>query len=142
MAPVGWLQRSWDDHGVRGLLFLAVGASAAAFNWLSFLLFHERWGVEPHIASVAASEASILWGFLAHSLVTFRTVVARHSLARRFLTFHGVVLVGIVVTLIAFTVLHDGFGVAPRWAQLLALPVATPFNYLGQRYITWRTRAT
>lgn len=128
------------DHGLKTGLFLAVGATAAAVNLGLFVLLQERLGVEPHLASATATELSILWGFLGHSVVTFRRLERRRPGHHRFLLFHAVALAGLGLTVLAFTAFHDGLGLAPRWSQLLALPVATPANYLGQRYLTWKDR--
>jgi putative flippase GtrA len=127
------------DHGLKTGLFLAVGATAAGVNLLSFFLL-ERTRVEPHLASALATEISILWGFLGHSLVTFRRLERRRPRHHRFLLFHLVALAGLGITVLAFTLWHDAVGLPPLWSQLLALPVSTPANYLGQRYLTWKDR--
>lgn len=127
------------DHGLKTGLFLAVGATAAGVNLLTFVLL-EGSRVEPHLASALATELSILWGFLGHSLVTFRRLERRRPGHHRFLLFHLVALAGLGITVAAFTVWHDGLGLGPRLSQLLALPVSTPANYLGQRYLTWKDR--
>lgn len=127
------------DHGLKTGLFLAVGATAAGVNLAAFFLL-EGWDVEPHLASALATETSILWGFAGHSLVTFRRLERRRPGHHRFLLFHLVALTGLAITVGAFTLFHDGFGLGPRLSQILALPVATPANYLGQRYLTWKDR--
>jgi putative flippase GtrA len=129
----------WAEHGLRAGAFLAVGATAAGVNLLLFILFDGA-GVEPHLASALATELSILWGFLGHSAVTFRRLERRRPGHHRFLLFHLVALAGLGLTVAAFTLFHDGLGLGPRLSQLLALPVATPANYLGQRYLTWKDR--
>lgn len=128
------------DHGWKTGLFLAVGATAAGVNLLLFLLFEGRWGWEPHLSSALATELSILWGFAGHSLVTFRRLERRRPGHHRFLLFHAVALVGLGITVLAFSFWHDVVGLFPTLAQLLALPVSTPANYLGQRYLTWKDR--
>ncbi|MEA3137588.1 MAG: GtrA-like protein [Thermoplasmata archaeon] len=126
------------DHGWKTGLFLAVGATAAAVNFLLFVFFEGRLAVEPHLASALATELSILWGFMGHSLVTFRSLERRRPGHHRFLLFHAVALVGLGITVLAFSFWHDVLGLRPALSQLLALPVSTPANYLGQRYLTWK----
>lgn len=128
------------DHGLKTGLFLAVGATAAGVNLGLFALLHRGLAVEPHLSSALATELSILWGFLGHSVVTFRRLERRRPGHHRFLWFHGVALAGLGVTLAAFTLFHDVLGLPPLWAQVCSLPVATPANYLGQRYLTWKDR--
>lgn len=125
------------DHATRGTLFLVVGGSAAVVTWLVFQGLDAGLHVERHLANVLAYEAGIGWSFLGHSILTFRTMPARRSPLMRFLRFHAVALVGLAVNLAVFSALHDGFHVEARWAELAAIPAATPFNYLGQRYWTW-----
>jgi putative flippase GtrA len=138
--PPTALGRFLADHGLKTGLFLAVGATAAGVNLLTFVLL-EGGGAEPHLSSALATELSILWGFAGHSLVTFRRLERRRPGHHRFLLFHLVALAGLGITVAGFTLFHDGFGLGPRLAQLLALPVSTPANYLGQRYLTWKDRA-
>ena len=129
------------DHGWKTGLFLLVGATAAGVNLLLFLLFEGRLGFEPHLSSALATELSILWGFMGHSLVTFRRLERRRPGHHRFLLFHAVALVGLGITVLAFSFWHDLLGLSPSLSQLLALPVSTPANYLGQRYLTWKDRS-
>ena len=128
------------DHGWKTGLFLAVGATAAGVNLALFWLFQDRIGVEPHVSNVLATELSILWGFTGHSLVTFRRLERRRPGHHRFLLFHAVALAGLGITALAFAFWYDALGLAPLLSQLLALPVSTPANYLGQRYLTWKDR--
>ena len=128
------------DHGWKTGLFLAVGATAAGVNLALFFLLQGQLGVEPHLSSAAATELSILWGFMGHSLVTFRRLERRRPGHHRFLLFHAVALLGLGITVLAFSFWHDALGLAPTLSQLLALPVSTPANYLGQRYLTWKDR--
>jgi putative flippase GtrA len=136
----GVLRAFLADHGWKTGLFLAVGATAAGVNLLLFILFEGELGLEPHLSSALATELSILWGFVGHSLVTFRSLERRRPGHHRFLLFHAVALVGLGITVLAFSVWHDVLGLSPRLSQLLALPVSTPANYLGQRYLTWKDR--
>lgn len=139
-APRSAAREFLADHGWKTGLFLAVGATAAGVNLLLFFLLEARWGVEPHLSSALATELSILWGFMGHSLVTFRRLERRRPVHHRFLLFHAVALVGLGITVLAFSFWHDVLGLAPTLSQLLALPVSTPANYLGQRYLTWKDR--
>lgn len=140
-APRGLAVRAFlADHGWKTGLFLAVGATAAGVNLLLFFLFEGELGLEPHVSSALATELSILWGFMGHSLVTFRRLERRRPGHHRFLWFHAVALVGLGITVLAFSFWHDVLGLSPRLSQLLALPVSTPANYLGQRYLTWKDR--
>jgi putative flippase GtrA len=137
--PASAAGRFLADHGLKTGLFLAVGATAAGVNLLTFVLL-EGSGTEPHLSSALATELSILWGFAGHSLVTFRRLERRRPGHHRFLLFHLVALAGLGITVAAFTLFHDAVGLGPRLSQLLALPVSTPANYLGQRYLTWKDR--
>ncbi|HEX2066625.1 MAG TPA: GtrA family protein [Candidatus Thermoplasmatota archaeon] len=125
------------DHARRGSLYALVGATAAGVTWVSFLLLHEGLGLEAHAASVLGAEMGILWAFLGHSTVTFRSLASRRAMGARFLHFHLVALLGVGANLLCFSILFDLLHVPGRWAQLLAIPFAAPFNYLGQRYWTW-----
>lgn len=137
-----------SDHAARGGTFLLVGASSAALTLLAFLLLTDGWslaghplargaGVEPHVANGLATELGILWSFAGHSLLTFRTLRSAHGLGHRFLRFHAVALVALGVNLAAFAFWFDVIQLEKPWAQVLAIPVATPFHYLAQRYWTW-----
>lgn len=126
------------NHGWKTGLFLAVGATCAGINLAVFLLLEGKADVEPHLASALATEIAILWGFMGHSLVTFRSLERRRPGHHRFLLFHVVALAGLGITVLAFSFWHDVLGLQPFLSQLFALPVSTPVNYLGQRYLTWK----
>ena len=137
--PQGAAGRFLADHGLKTGLFLVVGATAAGVNLGTFWLL-TRSGLDPHLANPLATEISILWGFLGHSVVTFRNLERRRPGHHRFVLFQLVALAGLGISFLAFTLFHDGFGLPPLWSHLFALPVATPANYLGQRYLTWKDR--
>ena len=147
-TPRSLLGTPLSDHATRGSTFLLVGASSAVLTVLAFLLLTDGWSLgsvavaqglawEPHLANVAATELGILWSFAGHSLLTFRTLRSAHGLGRRFLRFHAVALVALGVNLAAFAFWFDLVHLPKTWAQVLAIPVATPFHYLAQRYWTW-----
>lgn len=148
MARRSLLGAPLSDHATRGSAFLLVGATSAALTFLAYLLLTTGWsvagkalaqglGIEVHAASALAWETGILWSFAGHSLLTFRTLRTTRGLGHRFLRFHAVALVGLAVSQAAFAFFHDLLLLASPWPMVLAIPVATPFNYLAQRYWTW-----
>lgn len=139
--PPSPLRAFFSDHGWKTGAFLAVGATCAAVNLVAFHFLEGRGQVEPHLSSALATEVAILWGFAGHSFVTFRRLERRRPGHHRFLLFHAVALAGLGITVLAFSFWHDFLGLAPQWSQVLALPVSTPANYLGQRYLTWKDRS-
>jgi putative flippase GtrA len=146
-APRSLLGAPLADHAARGSAFL-LGATSAALTFLAYLLLTTGWSlpgrtvapglaIEVHLASALAWETGILWSFAGHSLLTFRTLRTTRGLGHRFLRFHAVALVGLGVSQAAFAFFHDLLRLASPWPMVLAIPVATPFNYLAQRYWTW-----
>ncbi len=93
------------------------------------------------VASVLATEASIVSNFLLNDRWTFRASSPRLPLWQRFLRFNGVALGGMLLTAVLLTGLTM-YGRLPLLiANLLAVGGALAWNYLINTRWTWRAPA-
>src|SRR5579884_1765401 len=125
---LGWLD--WN----RLFRFGMVGLTGVAVNLICVqLLFgHLHW--PPLLASAAAVELSVVNNFLWNNWWTFgqRTISPI-----RFARFNLASLGGLVITSIVFTVLVQRLAVFYLLADLIAIGIATAWNFTASVFWTW-----
>lgn len=130
-SPVGSHRETFHS----ALRFVVVAAVGYALNLLVFTLAVEWLHVAYAVAATIALIAVLINNFLLHSRWTFQQHMMNHR--QQIPKF-------IVVSAVAFTVnlvmLHVFIPLVawPTLAQALALAVATPINFLGNRFWTFR----
>ena len=128
--PANWLQL------VR---FGLVGGVGFVVNVAVYALFVHGVGVEYRIASVAAWLVAVVNNFVLNRHWTFDARGGRaHAQAVRFLL---VSLVAEVVSLLLLTLFVEAAHLAKVPAQALAVAASMPFNFLGNKLWTFRSRA-
>lgn len=138
-ALAGRSRARWPALGrlARPLKFGLVGISGFLVNTvILWLLVHRaQLGLLP--ASALATEAAILNNFLLNDCWTF-AAVGRHELRwRRFLRFNGVALGGMAITVAILAAIVAYLPVGLLLANLVAVGVATIWNYIINSRWTW-----
>lgn len=128
--PANWLQL------VR---FGFVGGAGFVVNLAVYALFVHPIGVDYHAAAVAAWLVAVLNNFVLNRHWTFD---ARHERAhKQAVRFMVVSLFAFFVNLLLLTLFVESGGMAKVPAQALAVAASMPFNFLGNKLWTFRSRA-
>ncbi len=125
--PENWLQL---------LRFALVGASGYLVNLAVFAVAVHALGLDHRVAATLAFAVAVTNNFVLNRSWTFPVSDRRvHHQALRFLV---VSVAGFLVNLAVLEALVVGFDVAELPAQALAVAVAMPVNFLGNRQWTFR----
>jgi len=121
----------------RFVRFGLVGGVGAVLNTaLLYLLVHfGRWSYVP--AAAVATEATILSNFVLNDHWTFHDARGRSPWTRRVARYNVVALGGLVVSLVALALLTATFHLHYLVANLMAIGVATLWNYTVNARFTW-----
>ncbi len=123
------------ENWLQLLRFGIVGASGYLVNLVVFWIATHPVGADHRVAATAAFVVAVSNNFLWNRTWTFRVGHGRvHHQAVRFLV---VSLAGFVVNLVVLELLVTGAGLADLPAQAIAVAVAMPVNFLGNRLWTF-----
>ena len=118
--------------------FAVVGGTGYVVNLIVFTLLNGAADINHLLAAVGAFTVAVTNNFLLNRHWTFRrqgsTEAHAGFQAARFLT---VSLVGLAVNLAALAALVDGLGVAELPGQAIAVAVAMPVNFIGNKLWTF-----
>lgn len=120
--------------------FAVVGASGYVINLVVFAALVKGFGVHPVAAAVGAFCVAVLNNFLWNRAWTFSDTQGRAGFqaTRFFLVSLGALLVNIVV----LEILIGQFDLPELLAQALAVGVATPVNFIGNKLWTFDDRSS
>ncbi len=126
-----------STHGRRFVRFGLVGGVGAVLNTaLLYLLVHfGRWSYVP--AAAVATETAILSNFVLNDRWTFHDARGRSPWPRRVARYNVVALGGLVVSLVALALLTATLHLHYLVANLMAIGVATLWNYTVNARFTW-----
>jgi putative flippase GtrA len=124
--PANWIQLA---------KFALVGGSGYVINLGVFTLLGHDAGVAHQLAAVAAFAVAVVNNFLCNRYWTFRSGggPARFQAAR----FFAVSIASLGLNLAVLELIWRSGSVAPITAQAIAVAVATPFNFLGNKLWTF-----
>ena len=131
LLPAKWL---------RLLRFCLVGTSGVFVNSTVLYLLSGVGGLNPLLAACFATEVAIGTNFLLNDRWTFRNSGSGAIWWRRLVQYNSVCLGGLLITVLVLALLTHGFGVHYLIANLLAVGVATGWNFCANSYFTWSTR--
>ncbi len=118
----------------RLLKFTLVGSSGVVVNTIVLYLGHEVGGLPLLLASALAVETAVISNFLWNNLWTF----SQSSFTwRRLLKFNLVSLGGLAITVVVLYALVQYLALHYLVANLLAIGVATIWNFLVNSLWTW-----
>jgi len=127
--PGNWLQL---------FQFGVVGGSGYIVNLIVFALLTQAADVHHTLAAIGAFCVAVTNNFALNRLWTFSSQGARDDhagfQAARFFT---VSLAGLAVNLVVLSLLVDGAGLSELPAQAIAVAVATPVNFVGNKLWTF-----
>lgn len=122
----------------RVIQFGLVGVSGIVVNSIVLLLCVQEAQMPIWVASMLATQIAILWNFALNDRWTFRAERYYRPLIQRVLRFNGVALGGLAITTLLLTLLTTGWHWPLLVANLLAIGVATAWNYVVNSWWTWR----
>lgn len=127
--PGNWLQL---------FQFAVVGGSGYVINLLVFALLTAGADVHHVLAAVGAFVVAVTNNFVLNRIWTFSSQGARDDHAGfQAARFFAVSLVGLAVNLIVLTLLVDAMKIAELPAQAVAVAVAMPANFVGNKLWTF-----
>jgi putative flippase GtrA len=129
------------ENWVQLFQFAVVGGTGYVINLIVFALLTEVGGLHHILAAVGAFCVAVTNNFVLNRLWTFSSqgVRAAHAgfQAARFFT---VSIAGLVVNLAVLTLLVDVLEVSELPAQAVAVAIATPVNFIGNKLWTFSPR--
>jgi dolichol-phosphate mannosyltransferase len=124
----------------RFIKFCLVGLSGVGVNQGLLWLLTEYGGLPYMVSAVISIESAIITNFLLNNYFTFRgrNVPGAKPFFQRFWKFNLISLVGMGINLGLLALFTDVFGVYYLVSNLIAIAVATMWNYLLNTWWTWR----
>ncbi|MGV8080490.1 MAG: GtrA family protein [Syntrophales bacterium] len=142
------MMRHFSRHGVK-IRFVLVGIWNTFFgygvyvtlDWLFERAFANR-AVAYMSAAVLSNILAILNAYIFHKYITFRSEARGWAMIPEFLRFFSTYLVSIVVGLATLPVFVEVFGIDPKIAGALVLPVTVLASWLGHSRFSFRKPGT
>lgn len=145
----GWAERTWAVVGrvsrgakqpanwVQLVKFAAVGGSGYVVNLVVYSLLHELGDVHYIPAAIGAFVVAVTNNFCLNRIWTFREVAPGGNPANQGLRFLSVSLAGLGVNLAVLELLVSGAGLDELPSQAIAVAVAMPVNFIGNKLWTF-----
>lgn len=128
--PTNWVQL---------FQFGVVGGSGYVVNLVVFAVLTATLDLHHALAAVGAFAVAVTNNFILNRIWTFRSQGARdHHAGFQAARFFAVSLAGLAVNLVALTILVDGLSTAELPAQAIAVALAMPVNFIGNKLWTFR----
>lgn len=129
------------QHLTKLVLFGIVGTSGVCINSLLLFIFTSFANAPVWLASIIATETSIISNFFGNHYLTFRNTTNKSSLKHKFLKFQVVSLIALTITVTILTLLTTKFGSEPWWLlqlfNLVAIGSAFIINFILNLKYTW-----
>lgn len=126
------------ENWVQLFQFAVVGASGYVINLIVFALLTEGTDVQHTIAAIGAFCVAVTNNFVLNRIWTFQPQGARGDHAGfQAARFFAVSLAGLAVNLIVLNLLVGAAGLPELPAQAIAVAVATPVNFIGNKLWTF-----
>jgi dolichol-phosphate mannosyltransferase len=119
----------------RVVKFICVGLAGTAFALALFALFNDVFGIDYRVSAALSISLSYAVNFFVNRRWTFRAHTG--SMAPQAIRFALVSALATGVNVVAVHLLHESAGIAEFPSEALAIIVATPFSYLGNRWWTF-----
>ncbi len=119
----------------RVVRFICVGCAGTVFALALFALFHTL-GIDYRVSAALGISISYAANFFVNRQWTFQAHTG--SLAPQAIRFAAVSAVATVVNVVAVHLLHESAHLAEFSAEVLAVVIATPVSYLGNRWWTFQ----
>jgi putative flippase GtrA len=130
------------ENWVQLFQFAVVGGSGYVINLAVFAALIKIGGIHHALAAIGAFVVAVSNNFLLNRIWTFRTQGAReHHAGFQAARFFAVSVAGLGVNLVVLTLLVDLAGVRELPAQAIAVAVAMPVNFIGNKLWTFRRLA-
>jgi dolichol-phosphate mannosyltransferase len=148
-AQVDYLRHLGRLYAFRYPLFLEfvkfclVGLTGLVVDTAVLISLVDYAFLDPRVAAVFAFAAAVSWNYLFNRLWAFESARSS-SIARSYLFFVSICLGGLAVRIGVMHLLieYAGMGEKPWYilASFIGIGVATVFNFLGSRYVAFRSR--
>lgn len=137
IEAVGQHQQRITDHGLRLFGFSMVGGVGVLVNNALLYALVEWAHINVIVASVVATESAIINNFLLNDALTFRGVRREKRFLHRLVSYNGLVLGGLVLSVSTLALLHYVGGVHYLLANVISIAPGTLWNYASNRRWTW-----
>ncbi|MDQ3102340.1 MAG: GtrA family protein [Actinomycetota bacterium] len=118
--------------------FAVVGGSGYVINLIVFTLLAQGADINHLLAAIGAFAVAVTNNFLLNRHWTFRPQAAAESPAGfQAARFFAVSLVGLGVNLVVLSLLVEGAGLSELPSQAIAVALATPVNFIGNKLWTF-----
>jgi dolichol-phosphate mannosyltransferase len=117
--------------------FCIVGATGVIVNMGFLYFFTEYLKIFYIISAFIAIEISILSNFLLNDNWTFKTNKNKPFI-ERLISYEMICLMGVGIQICLLYIFTDILGIYYLISNLLAIPITVSWNFLMNKYITWR----
>lgn len=139
MSEVSSKHRRWPDvrwiPSWNFILYSIIGLSGVALDYLSYAALLNLLGWNYLTANILSTSLGITNNFVLNAFLNFKV---RDRFLRRFLTFYGVGVLGLMVTMILLWCQVEFAGVPPLLAKLLTIVVVVLLQYNMNKRLSFR----
>lgn len=129
------------ENWVQLFQFGVVGGTGYVINLIVFAVLTDQFELHHVLAAIGAFVVAVTNNFALNRLWTFRSQGAReHHAGFQAARFFTVSIVGLAVNLVVLTLLVDGLDAPELPSQAVAVAVATPVNFIGNKLWTFSRR--
>jgi glycosyltransferase XagB len=114
------------------ILYLVIGSSAAALDFILFLFFYNNLHLQSAMATMASILVSTVYGFLMNTYINFRTF---DRLVTRFGSYTAISMFAVVISGIILYLFTDTLGINGIYVKAISLPWIAYIQYrLNRKY--------
>ena len=121
-------------------MFMSVGATGSAMNFILFWLFTSRFGMHYLVASTAAFEISMVSNYVLNNNWTFADRRSGRFSLRGLASYQVVSLGALAINLVVLRVAIGVLDMHPQIANVLAIGFGSGWNFIANLSWTWRKR--
>jgi putative flippase GtrA len=119
------------------MLFFIVGSTATVINYLVFYTFLEFFHIMYIVSSVTGYMAGVLFSYYLNFKYTFSA--EKDVIFKKMPIYISVYLLSLLLSSLLLYILVDYLKLAPKLSNIFAILQSSVTNYLGCRYIVFRT---
>ena len=147
--PSRWADGAWSiarrihlgtrrpANWIKLVKFGAVGASGYVLNLAVFAVLTQAADLHHIVAAIAAFSVAVMNNFLWNRLWTFSDSAAEGTPGFQAVRFFAVSVLALGINLVTLVVLVDALGFSEIPSQAIAVAVAMPFNFIGNKMWTF-----
>lgn len=135
---VGIIGLCWD----MGAYYLLVKQFTVHYPMSSFIVEQaginkSPWMMDILISSIIGQSLGVINNFVLNSIFTFKVTDKKF---RRFVSFSGIAVIGMIVSSFLLTIFIDGMGLSEMLAKGLAIIIVAMIQFFINKYLTFRNK--